>query len=151
MRKILLILFYLICNNINAQENDFYGIWYPIEIYEERFYMDSSKQFHLTKIGKKIYKSEKEALKNFEQRYSENQFVFNTDNSFQVNLSKNPLIKMFEGKFEINTNNNKLNLIFNNNALNKYDYYFNYKFEKNLLILEVHFGGSPTIYKLKKE
>lgn len=151
MKNIILILTFFFCSQTNAQVSKIFGIWNTVEVSDDIFFMNSKKEFHLTNKGKKIYKSEKEATEYLKLKYSENQFIFKEDESFEVKLSEETNLNIFQGKFEIDEINKILKITLKNNALNNLDKFFKYDFENNLLIIEVHFGGSPTLYKLQKK
>ncbi|WP_333663515.1 hypothetical protein [Chishuiella changwenlii] len=152
MKNLFLILFLFFYTQINAQVKDLYGTWNTVEISESRFTMNSEKQFQLTAKGKKIYKSHKDALKDFEIKFSENQFVFNEDNSFEFKLSEKTDLNVFEGNFDIDETNQRINLKnLKNNILRNKEKYINYKFEKDILIIEIYIDNVLNMtYKLKK-
>ena len=65
-------------------------------------------------------------------------------------LSK--LIQLYlQGTYEVDEKTQIINVVSKNNALNNVKKYFKYYFSNDTLNIEVHFGGEPTIYKLRKQ
>ena len=151
MKNLIIILFFFFSTQTEAQIGELYGTWNTVEVSNDIFFMNNKKEFQLTEKGKKIYKSEKEATKDLELKYSENQFIFNEDKSFELKLSEKTNLKVFQGNFEIDDVNKILEITLKNNALSNLEKFFKYGFQNNFLIIEVHFGGAPILYKLQKK
>ena len=151
MKNIITILIFFSCIQTKAQISELFGTWNTVEVSNDIFLMKNEKEFHLTNKGKKIYKSEKDASEDLQLKYSENQFIFNKDRSFQIKLSEKTNLNVFQGEFEIDETNKTLKITLKNNALNNVEKFFKYEFKNDFLFIEVHFGGSPTSYKLQKK
>ncbi|MBW7869757.1 MAG: hypothetical protein H3C39_01715 [Flavobacteriia bacterium] len=113
--------------------------------------MDENKEITLTTKGKKIYKSADRISEELLIKYSDNQFIFREDNSFSVQLNKASGLNVFQGNYRVDEENKIIYFELKNNPYPNVEKYFIYSFENKYLNLEVHFGGEPTIYKLKKK
>lgn len=151
MKKLLTLFFIVGFSFLNAQTNELIGVWNTVEVSDDIFKMNENKEITLTKKGRKIYESADKVSEELLFKYSDNQFIFREDNSFSVLLNQASGLTVFQGDYRVDEENKIIYFELKNNSYPDVEKYFNYSFENEYLNLEVHFGGEPTRYKLKKK